>query len=112
MFLYFFNHLAAKHSIDIISQIHKTVLTSFNTGIVSEFIHISAGLHAEVANCFKRSILCQYTDIEDAGAFDHFPGQVTFLHGNRQSRRLFCYLNTGVADEAVILVRRAGGSHK
>ena len=105
-------HLAGKHCVCVFRHIQQTVMASFYSRDICEFVGIPTGLHTKMANCFERNIFSQYADIENTCLFNHFAGQISFLDGNDQLIWIFCHLNTGVANAAVILVRHPGAKNK
>ena len=105
-------HLAGEHSVGILRQVHKTIMASCGLISTAEFVGIPTGLHSKVANGLKGDTFCQHADIENAGIFNHLPGQVSFLDGNDQLCGIICYLETGVGNAAVIFVRFPGAEYK
>ena len=87
-------------------------MASFYAGEVFKFLHIPAGLHTKMADGFKGHIFRQHTDIEYAGFFNHFPGQISHLHGYRQLGRVISHLEAGVGDAAVVFARFPGAEDK
>ena len=105
-------NLTGEHCIGVLCQVHKVIVASFRLVSCAEFVGIPTGLHSKMANGLKRHALGQYTDIENAGIFNHFSCEIALLDGNRQLIGVFSYLEAGIGNTAVIFVRFPGAEYK
>ena len=97
-------HFTGEHGVGTILQIVQSIVAPCYTGKICKFIYFPTGLHPEMPDGFKGNILCQDTDIENTGLFNHFPREVSHLDRNGDFCGLVAYLETGVGNTAIVFV--------
>ena len=102
------NDLAGEHGVAVLRQVEKAVVAALCFGPGIQLVDLAAGLETKMLDGLKGNILRQHADIEHAGAFDHFPGQIAHLHGDHQMVGAAGHLNTGIGDAAVVLIFPCG----
>lgn len=105
-------HLAGEHGIGILVYIIQAITAACNLRKFRKLVGIPTGLHTKMANGLKGYILRKHAHIEDAGIFDHLPGQIPLLDRNGQLGGVAAYLEAGIGNAAVILFLIPGGQYK
>ena len=109
--IHFLQHFAGEHSICMVSQVQKAIVTPPGSIASGEFVGIPTGLHTKMTHRFKGNSVRQGADVKAAARLDHLPGQISLLHRDRKLCRCFRYLKAGIDNAAVIRFSVPGGQY-
>lgn len=109
--IHLLQHLAGEHSICMVSQVQKAIVTPPGGIASGKFVGIPTGLHTKMAHRFKGNGIRQSADVKAAARLDHLPGQISLLYRDHKFIRCFRYLETSIDDAAVIRFSVPGGEY-
>ena len=106
--VFFVQNLAGEHGVGGACDVVDAVGGALGVLEVLELVHVTGGLHTEMADGLKGNIFGEDADVKLAGLLDDLSGLVAHLDGNGQVGGLVCHLHAGVRNKAVVLVVLCG----